>query len=147
VSNALHLDYPKRTRVLDVVSSGFHDTLGLYESCSSAEVAAATSWLKALGIAAQAGQRFDALSFGTQRLVLIARAMVKAPPILILDEPCSGLDGPNRSRVLELIEQIGQSGRTTILYVSHEAEETPRCIRRRVEFRPRPGGGFSLTDA
>jgi len=146
VSNALHLDYPKRTRVLDVVSSGFHDTLGLYESCSSAEVAAAKGWLQTLGIAAQAEQRFDALSFGAQRLVLIARAMVKAPPILILDEPCSGLDGPNRSRVLELIEQIGQSGRTTILYVSHEAEETPRCIRRRVEFRPRPDGGFSLTE-
>jgi molybdate transport system ATP-binding protein len=103
--------------------------------------------LQALGLGAQAGQRFDALSFGTQRLVLIARAMVKAPPILILDEPCSGLDGPNRSRVLALIEQIGESGRTTILYVSHEAEETPRCIRRRVEFRARPEGGYALVES
>jgi molybdate transport system ATP-binding protein len=147
VSNALHLDYPKRTRVRDVVLSGFHDTLGLYENCSSAELTAALAWLEALGLGAQSVQRFDALSFGTQRLVLIARAMVKAPPILILDEPCSGLDGPNRARVLELIEQIGASGRTTILYVSHEAEETPRCIRRRIEFRPRPEGGFALVQA
>jgi molybdate transport system ATP-binding protein len=147
VSNALHLDYPKRTRVQDVVLSGFHDTLGLYESSSAADAAAALAWLRALGLEAQAGQRFDALSFGTQRLVLIARAMVKAPPILILDEPCSGLDGPNRSRVLELIEQIGRSGRTTILYVSHEAEETPPCIQRRIEFRPRPEGGYALVEA
>ena len=147
VSNALHLDYPKRTRTLDVVLSGFHDTLGLYGSSSTAEEAAARAWLDALGLGAQAGQRFDALSFGTQRLVLIARAMVKAPPILILDEPCSGLDGPNRARVLDLIEQIGESGRTTLLYVSHEAEETPVCIRRRVEFRPRPEGGYALVEA
>lgn len=147
VSNALHLDYPKRTRVQDVVLSGFHGTLGLYESCSPAELASASGWLQALGLGAQAGQRFDALSFGTQRLVLIARAMVKAPPILILDEPCSGLDGPNRSRVLALIEQIGESGRTTLLYVSHEAEETPRCIRRRVEFRARPEGGYALVES
>lgn len=147
VSNALHLDYPKRTRVLDVVLSGFHDTLGLYESCSSAEQATAQAWLQALGLGTQSGQRFDALSFGTQRLVLIARAMVKAPPILILDEPCSGLDGPNRTRVLDLIERIGESGRTTLLYVSHEAEETPPCIRRRVEFRPRPEGGYALVEA
>ena len=147
VSNALHLDYPKRTRVADVVLSGFHDTLGLYESCSAAEQSAARAWLGALDLGGQSGQRFDALSFGTQRLVLIARAMVKAPPILILDEPCSGLDGPNRARVLDLIEQIGRSGRTTLLYVSHEAEETPRCIRRRVEFRPRPEGSYALVEA
>ena len=147
VSNALHLGYPKRTRVQDVVLSGFHDTLGLYQSSSAAETASARAWLEALGLAAQAGERFDALSFGAQRLVLIARAMVKGPPILILDEPCSGLDGPNRARVLSLIERIGASGRTHMLYVSHETDEMPRCITRRLEFRPRPEGGFALVQA
>ena len=147
VSNALHLGYPKRTRVQDVVLSGFHDTLGLYQGSSTAETASARAWLEALGLAAQALERFDALSFGAQRLVLIARAMVKGPPILILDEPCSGLDGPNRARVLALIERIGASGRTHMLYVSHETDEIPHCITRRLEFRPRPEGGFALMQA
>ncbi|MFM7785814.1 MAG: ATP-binding cassette domain-containing protein, partial [Gammaproteobacteria bacterium] len=147
VSNALHLDYPRRTRILDVVASGFHDTLGLYESCSARELGIARGWLGALGPGVPEGGRFDALSFGVQRLVLLARAMVKAPPILILDEPLSGLDAPNRERVLGFVERIAATGRTQLLYVTHEQGEMPRCITRRLEFRPRAEGGYALQEA
>ena len=64
-----------------------------------------------------------AMSFGGQRLALIARAMVKHPPLLILDEPCLGLDDMNRQLVLALIERICHSGNTTVLYVNHRLED------------------------
>jgi molybdate transport system ATP-binding protein len=145
VSNALHLGYPARSRVLDVVASGWKDTIGLYTECGPAELAVAHAWLAALEIADQAAARFDALSFGLQRLVLIARAMLKWPPLLILDEPCSGLDAPNRTRVLELVDRIAETGHTHLLYVSHEQDEMPKCITRRMEFRrAADGGGYRL---
>ncbi len=101
-------------------------------------------WLAVLGLSARAGERFDALSFGEQRMMLVARAMVKNPPILILDEPCSGLDEANRRRVLALIDRIGHETRTQMLYVSHEAEEMPACITRRLEFLPGADGRYRL---
>jgi molybdate transport system ATP-binding protein len=77
-------------------------------------------------------------------MVLVARAMVKSPPILILDEPCSGLDETNRRRVLALIDRIGRETRTQMLYVSHEAGEMPACITRRLEFLPGADGRYRL---
>ena len=144
VSNQLHLSYPARTRAFDVVASGFFDTLGLYDTCGPQQARLAREWLAVLGLSARAGERFDALSFGEQRMMLVARAMVKNPPILILDEPCSGLDEANRRRVLELIERIGHETNTQILYVSHEAEEMPACITRRLEFRRDAAGRYRL---
>ena len=147
VSNQLHLSYPARTRAFDVVASGFFDTLGLYDTCGPRQAQLAREWLAVLGLSARAGERFDALSFGEQRMMLVARAMVKSPPILILDEPCSGLDEANRRRVLELIERIGHETHTQILYVSHEAEEMPACITRRLEFRRDAAGRYRLENA
>ncbi len=76
---------------------------------------------------------FTGLSFGEQRLALIARAMVKQPPLLILDEPCLGLDDMNRQLVLALIERICASnetagGDTTVLYVNHREQDRIRGI-------------------
>jgi molybdate transport system ATP-binding protein len=76
--------------------------------------------------------------------MLVARAMVKGPRILVLDEPCSGLDAANRARVLALIERIARETRTQMLYVSHETGEMPACITRRLEFRRGPGGRYRL---
>lgn len=144
VSNQLHFDYPSRTLTRDVVASGFFDTLGLYDDCGPLQTRLARAWIEVLGLGAQADARFDELSFGEQRMMLIARAMVKNPRILILDEPCSGLDEANRRRVLALIDRIGRETRTQLLYVSHESDEIPRCITRRIEFQPDPAGGYRL---
>jgi len=147
VSNQLHLSYPARTRAFDVVASGFFDTLGLYDTCGPRQAQLVREWLAVLGLSARAGERFDALSFGEQRMMLVARAMVKNPPILILDEPCSGLDEANRRRVLDLIDRIGHESRTQMLYVSHETEEMPACITRRLEFRRGADGRYRLENA
>jgi molybdate transport system ATP-binding protein len=144
VSNQLHLAYPPRTRAFDVVASGFFDTLGLYESCGPRQTQLVREWLEVLGLADRGSARFDSLSFGEQRMMLVARAMVKGPRILVLDEPCSGLDAANRARVLALIERIARETRTQMLYVSHETGEMPACITRRLEFRRGPGGRYRL---
>ena len=95
-----------------------------------------------LEIAKVAEDDFTRLSYGQQRLVLIARAMVKSPQLLILDEPCQGLDHTNRNLVLELIDQIGQNSATQILYVTHIEADQPNCLHSELCFEENPGGIF-----
>jgi molybdate transport system ATP-binding protein len=71
---------------------------------------------------------FGALSEGEQRLILIARALVKGPELLVFDEPCQGLDAANRDRVLRLVEAIGEHVASSLIYVSHQRDALPRII-------------------
>jgi molybdate transport system ATP-binding protein len=71
---------------------------------------------------------FDDLSFGQRQLILLARAMVKNPRLLILDEPCDGLDADNRKKLLGLCELIGGRTSTRLIYVTHHEEEIPSCV-------------------
>ena len=75
-----------------------------------------------------AGQPFESLSTGQQRLVLLARALVKNPPLLILDEPCQGLDDFRRAFFTSLIDQLCVRAPVTLIYVSHYADEIPTSI-------------------
>ncbi|TFG59381.1 MAG: ATP-binding cassette domain-containing protein, partial [Spirochaetales bacterium] len=124
----LQTRYRKNISALDVILSGFFDSTGLYRRCSREQVKRAEDIALFLGIGHLAGRPFPQLSFGEQRLVLIARAMVKKPAMLILDEPCQGLDPVNRGRVLEAVERIGSITDTNLLYVTHRKDEIPGCI-------------------
>jgi molybdate transport system ATP-binding protein len=106
--------------------------VGLFRQCSDAQRRIAQQWIATAGIEGLSGQRFAQLSFGQQRMVLIVRAMVKAPRLLILDEPCNGLDRSNRRQLLEMLDRIGFSGAASLLYVSHRADEVPACITHRL---------------
>jgi len=81
-----------------------------------------------LGIEALAERSFQEISIGEQRLVLLARALVKQPRLLILDEPCQGLDGLNRSRIIQLLDSLCQQTPVSLLYVTHHLDEFPRAI-------------------
>jgi molybdate transport system ATP-binding protein len=129
VSAELQLRYRKEITAIEVVMSGFFDSIGLYRRASPDQQAAAGAWLDSLGLRALAGKTFNHLSQGEQRMVLLARAMVKPPRLLVLDEPCQGLDAGNRRRVLDAVERIVAAGSTTVLFVSHHAEEIPAGIR------------------
>jgi molybdate transport system ATP-binding protein len=72
--------------------------------------------------------QFGAASEGAQRLVLIARALVKGPELLVLDEPCQGLDAANRDQVLRLVEALGDQAASSLIYVSHHRDALPRTI-------------------
>ena len=123
VSTALQWEYRVSISLRNVIISGFHDSIGMYTKSSDKEKQVADQWLDLLGMKDRADQPYNQLSFGDQRLLLIARAMVKHPTLLILDEPCLGLDDINRQLVLALIEKICASGETTVLYVNHHAED------------------------
>lgn len=128
VSSEFQMRYQRDLTVLDVVISGFFDSVGLYRKPSADHMSTARSWISILGFETKTTTLFTHLSFGEQKLVLIARAMVKSPELLILDEPCQGLDPANRRNVLQLIETIGQIPETTMIYVTHHNDEVLSCF-------------------
>ncbi len=123
VSTALQWEYRVGTGLRNVIISGFFDSIGLYTKSTDTQKAIADEWLALLGMSERADEPFNSLSYGDQRLVLIARAMVKHPPLLILDEPCLGLDDMNRQLVLALVERIAASSETAVLYVNHRERD------------------------
>jgi molybdate transport system ATP-binding protein len=135
VSSRLQVAYRRSLPVLEVVASGFFDSIGLYRRPSPAQLAAAERWIGRLGLDELASRPFLRLSYGQRRLALVARAMVKEPELLILDEPCDGLDPANRRMVLELIERIGRQTAASLLYVSHREDELPRCLTHRLRLQ------------
>lgn len=130
VSAELQTAYHSVLTGVEIVLSGFHDSIGLFRRPSKREIEKARQWLELLGITALGERCFNELSSGERRMVLIARAVVKSPEILLLDEPCQGLDPDNRRLVLKTIDRIGSRTETDLLYVSHHEEEMPACISR-----------------
>ncbi len=134
VSSSLHLDYRVSVSVRHVVLSGYFDSIGLYNAVSDRQVALSNQWLALLGMQTLGDAPFHSLSWGQQRLVLIARALVKHPTLLILDEPLQGLDPINRQLVRRFIDVLIGEGATQLLFVSHHAEDAPGCITHRLSF-------------
>lgn len=139
VSTALQWEYRVGTSLRNVIVSGFYDSIGLYTKATDNQKAIADQWLTLLGMDERADVSFNKLSFGDQRLLLIARAMVKHPALLILDEPCLGLDDINRQLVLALIEKICAGGQSTVLYVNHHSEDAITGIERYKEMTKHAG--------
>ena len=142
ISSEFQIGYRKQVRVLDVVVSGFFDTVGLYRQADSQKRKVARQWIALFGIERLSLMDFDRLSYGEQRMVLLARAVVKAPFLLILDEPCQGLDQANRKQMLKLFDLIGGTGRSHIIYVTHHPEEIPDCTTHVLQFESDAEGGF-----
>jgi len=112
-----------RHTVEEMIVSGFLDSIGLYKKPSDIQLRLANEWLDLIEMPHLKNKPFCTLSLGQQRLALVARAMVKHPPLLILDEAMSGLDDHNAAIVISLINKIAAESKTTILFVSHRIEE------------------------
>ncbi|TWO31092.1 ATP-binding cassette domain-containing protein [Seonamhaeicola sediminis] len=113
----------KRSDTIErMIISGFYDSVGLYKYPNEGQILKAHEWLKLLNMFDIKNQNFQTLSQGHKRLVLIVRAMVKHPPLLILDEPTNGLDDLDTIIFSELINKISKESHTAILYVSHRHE-------------------------
>jgi molybdate transport system ATP-binding protein len=145
VSSEFHLRYRKPITAFEVVLSGFFDSVGLYRYASSEQKENAEHWLEVLGIADKSDRIFNHLSYGEQRMLLLARSLVKMPQILILDEPYQGLDRINRGRIIDAIDVIGGFSETNILYVTHYPDEIPSSMTRMLRFDEQQGGGFAVT--
>jgi molybdate transport system ATP-binding protein len=125
VSYRLHLEYRylEDLALEDVILSGLYDSIGLYTTVSDGERRLARTWLDLAGFAGRGRQQFGQLSFGEQRALLVARAAIKLPELLVLDEPCHGLDESQRSFVLSLLAAIAQRGQSTMIHVTHDPDE------------------------
>ncbi|MCB2173537.1 ATP-binding cassette domain-containing protein [archaeon] len=142
ISSELQIRYRKPLTAFEVVLSGFFDSVGLYRHSTQQQQESAEQWMEVLGIAAKSNRIFNQLSYGEQRMLLLARSMVKFPRILILDEPCQGLDRPNRRRILDAIDVIGRRGQTNILYVTHYPDEMPACMTHMLQFEKGSSGKY-----
>ncbi len=115
-------EFPRMDSAERMLLSGFVDSIGLYTLPSGQQIKLAAQWLVLLGLYEIRKQPFRFLSLAQQRMVLIARAMVKYPPLLILDEPTAGLDDENAMLFTSLINKISAETNTAIIYVSHRQE-------------------------
>ncbi|WP_233098797.1 ATP-binding cassette domain-containing protein [Aureibaculum flavum] len=115
----------KRNQTVEhMVLSGFFDSIGLYKEPSDLQQHKAEQWLEIIDMTQLKDTYFNRLTLGQQRLVLIVRALVKQPPLLILDEPIEGLDQENSNLVTQLINTLIEKTKITILYVSHTIEKS-----------------------
>ena len=115
--------FSRYNNVEQMVLSGFYDSVGLYIKPSDRRIRLASEWLTLTGLEALKKKPFYMLSPGQQRMVLIVRAMVKHPPLLILDEPTAGIDDHNVAIITALINKMAEESKTAVLYVSHRAEK------------------------
>ncbi len=135
VSPEMHRAYRKDMPVVRVVASGLKDSVGLYVRPTEEEYEICRWWLVIFGVAHLHDRNFMSISSGEQRLVLLARAFVKDPELLILDEPLHGLDDVNRQLVKDIIEVFCQRHNKTLIMVTHYAEELPPCIDHHLELK------------
>ncbi len=128
VSGDFQLNYRVRTTVLEVLLSGIYDSIGLYKEINNQDKEKAYNWLDFTGLVKKQNFMFRDLSYGEMRMVLLARAMIKNPSLLILDEPCQGLDNYNKDKILDICEKIGSSPESTILFVTHDQTINLNCF-------------------
>ena len=128
VSPEMHRAYLKNLPAIDIVASGLHDSIGLYRKMQEKDRAVCEWWMDIFGIADPKDRNFLQLSSGEQRMVLLARAFVKDPELLILDEPLHGLDMRNRRLVKDVIEAFCERKDKTMIMVTHYREELPAVI-------------------
>lgn len=132
VSPEMHRAYLKDLPAIDIVASGLSDSVGLYTRPRPEQRQICLDWMRIFGIEELAQRTFLKLSSGEQRLCLLARAFVKDPELLILDEPLHGLDTKNRALVKQIINTYCERPNKTLVMVTHYEEELPPCINQKL---------------
>jgi len=128
VSPELFQYFPSSMTCIQVVESGFYDTLGLFRPSNPRLAELARRWLKLIGVNEKESQLFRNVSASSQRLCLLARAMVKNPPLFIFDEPCQGLDTRQQAHFKQVVNAICRNSNASLIYVSHYEDELPEVI-------------------
>lgn len=135
-SPELHVHFDGSASCLEVVASGFAGTVGLFEKPTASQVRAARAALRSFGLSGTENTPLFGVSNGLQRLVLLARALVNRPRLLLLDEPCQGLDQAHREQFIATINRLILKKQTTVIYVTHRSDELPPAINRVFRLEP-----------
>ena len=125
--------FPREQRCIDVIESGFYDTSGLFRVSNTHYAASAREWLKYFQLDGYAGSSFAQVPETVQRICLLIRALIKLPPLLLLDEPCQGLDDLLTEKFHRLLREIYRRRRVSVVYVSHYDHELPDFITHELE--------------
>jgi len=128
VSPELHQYFPVDNSCLQVIESGYYDTLGLFRPSQSAKAEIALSWMKALEIDKYARTLLKNIPASAQRLCLLARALIKNPALLIFDEPCQGMDEHQQMHFKQIVNAICDMSDVTLIYVTHYQHEIPDSV-------------------
>lgn len=148
VSPELHLYFMRQTKLVNsnrssvfdlpcmhALISGFNDQIGFSSEPTNYEINVAQAWLSALRLDYLADKNFCEISLGEQRMLLLIRALIKNPPLLILDEPCQGIDYEQSRRIVSMLDAVCEKLNNTLIYVSHSPDEIPNCITHRLELK------------
>ena len=121
VSAEYQENYDRNVTGREVVESGFFASIGLWQKVNARQKQRAEECMHLLEIDHLSQKPFRSMSYGEARRVLLARALVHRPTLLVLDEPCAGLDIPTRERFLETLQKLAR--KTQMIYVTHHIEE------------------------
>jgi molybdate transport system ATP-binding protein len=130
ISPELHAYFDKNVSCFDAIGSGFFDTIGLFRKLSTAQYDTILQWLDFLQISHVSTKPLHSISASLQRMILLARALVKNPPLLVLDEPCQGLDEKQSEQFVSLVDSICSGKNRTLIYVSHDQANVPQCVEK-----------------
>ena len=128
VSPELHLYFDRRISCAAAVASGLIENMHSSKNFTEAQQAAIAQWLDIFQLTPHKEKLLRDMPLSEQRLVLLARALVKNPPFLILDEPCQGLDIRQTQRFTAMVDAVCQHFDKTLIYVSHYSEDVPDCV-------------------
>ncbi len=146
VSASLQESVSRHMHPGEIIGSGLRNSLLLTTPLDGFETGLVEQWLELLGLKKNRQTAFYRLPYGERRLAMIGRAMIKHPPLLLLDEPMHGLDKPSRDRIRNLIDTLIKETQTTVLFVSHRFEDAPASITRQIRLRPSAGNGPSRAE-
>jgi molybdate transport system ATP-binding protein len=128
LSPELQLYFDPAATAFTAVASGLFDTIGLFRRLSADQEQYVNEWLQFLDCAAYGNRLLSSLPAGLQRMILLGRSLIKTPPLLILDEPCQGLDGAQTALTLHIIDRYCNDFGASLIFVSHYQDEFPACI-------------------
>ncbi|WP_316805143.1 ATP-binding cassette domain-containing protein [Pedobacter nototheniae] len=131
ISPEFHWYFDATSTVWQSIASGFYDTVGLFQQLPYSKSAQVDELIEYFGLTEIKNELLNALPLGKQRLVLLARTIIKNPELLILDEPCQGLDHQQTQHFNHLVDELCSNG-MTLIYVGHFESQLPTCIQKRI---------------
>jgi molybdate transport system ATP-binding protein len=131
ISPEFHWYFDTNATVFQSIASGLYDSVGLFKTLPYSKVIQVDELINYLGLSESKNDLLNTLPLGKQRLVLLARTIIKNPELLILDEPCQGLDKYQTQYFNQLIDEIASNG-MTVIYVGHYESQLPATLEKRI---------------